>query len=243
MSFRYIFEDLNKFDTTDYQEEYQDVIDTHAIADFTYKYFPKTNKELKELVYKKISINPEKPFLSDINTGNITDMSDIFSHYPGIKNIDLRAWDVSNVTDMHHMFAYCSSLVSVNLSNWDVRMVENMSAMFHKCTNLEIVDIGSGWDTDSLTYANYMFSECKKLKTLKLYITTQSLEYFNYMFSESNIEVLDIGGFSNFGNFKSAMCMFKDASIQKLTISNDILYFLCGFDNNKINNVKICKFD
>lgn len=242
MSFKYIFEDSEKFDIIDYQDDAQDIVDTHTVTQNIYKYFPKTNGELKLLVHKKILIRPEEPFLSDINTSNITDMSYVFSHYNTIKKLDLTAWDTSNVIDMSHMFTSCSQLINVNLSTWDVRMVDDMSAMFHKCIKLETVNFGRGWDTDNLIVANYMFSECKKLKTLKLYFSTQSLEQMNYMFADSNIEILDIGGFCNFGNFKSANCIFKDSSIQKLIMSNDMLYFLCGF-NNKIGDVKICKFD
>jgi hypothetical protein len=56
-------------------------MDNQEIKDMLgYKYFPKTLDELKKLVVNRIKENPEKPYLSDIDTSKITDMSGLFMH-------------------------------------------------------------------------------------------------------------------------------------------------------------------
>ena len=43
-----------------------------------YKYFPKSKKELKEIIKKRIEYEGNEVDLNDIDTSNITDMSGLF---------------------------------------------------------------------------------------------------------------------------------------------------------------------
>ena len=67
-----------------------------------YKYFPKTKKELKDIIIKRIKAKGNEVDLNDIDVSKITDMSDLFGGTDF--NGDISGWDVSNVTDMNAMF-------------------------------------------------------------------------------------------------------------------------------------------
>ena len=73
----------------------------------SYKYFPKTTEELKDLIKQLIKKRGNKGDFNDIDVSNITDMSYLFSHTNF--NGDISNWDVSNVKDMTRMFAYNTS--------------------------------------------------------------------------------------------------------------------------------------
>ena len=91
-----------------------------------YNYHPKTKDELQELVDKLIKERGIKADLNDIDTSEITDMTQLFykSHFNG----DISNWDVSHVEDMNMMF--CFSLFNGDISNWDVSNVKDMTDMF-----------------------------------------------------------------------------------------------------------------
>ena len=60
-----------------------DNVDTalkNADHNIKYNYFPKTNKELKNLVNKLIKERGNNANLNDIDTSKITDMTDVFNY-------------------------------------------------------------------------------------------------------------------------------------------------------------------
>ena len=95
--------------------------------DNSYKYFPKTKKELKDIIFKRIKAEGNEVDLNDIDVSEINDMSNLFEETDF--NGDISGWDVSNVTDMHSMFYNCSKF-NHDISEWDVSNVTNMSCMF-----------------------------------------------------------------------------------------------------------------
>ncbi|WP_267525190.1 BspA family leucine-rich repeat surface protein [Campylobacter sp. MG1] len=105
---------------------YSDKIDVSAFLDplkKTFKYFPKNKKELQTLI-----ANPAIK-LNEIDTGLITDMSDLFggrADYEGVGE-----WDTSNVVSMSRMFAWCEDF-NQGLE-FDTKNVENMENMFYYC--------------------------------------------------------------------------------------------------------------
>ena len=96
-----------------------------------YKYFPKSKKELKEIIKKRIEYEGNEVDLNDIDTSNITDMSGLFKWTDF--NGDISSWDVSNVTNMSDMFNKCKSF-NQDISKWNVSKVDNNSRRFHNCT-------------------------------------------------------------------------------------------------------------
>ena len=119
----------------------------------TYNYHPKTKDELKDIIKRRIESEGNECNLNDIDTSNITDMSDLFiaSRFNG----DLSNWDVSNVTDMESMFAL--STFNGDISKWDVSNVINMKQMFtHSNFNGDI----SKWNVSNVKFKLGMFHNC-----------------------------------------------------------------------------------
>ena len=97
-----------------------------------YKYFPKTKKELQDIIDKRIKEEGNEVDLNDIDVSKITDMSYLFDGI--IFNGDISNWDVSNVKDMNYMFYHCNSF-NQNISVWDISNVKdfNFTDMFFDC--------------------------------------------------------------------------------------------------------------
>ena len=119
----------------------------------SYNYHPKTRSELKELVYKLIDERGNDANLNDIDTSEITDMTELFAK--SSFNGDISNWDVSNVKNMTWMF-YDSDFTGEtgDISNWDVSNVEKMYCMFMKSNfNGDI----SNWDVNNVKNMTWMF--------------------------------------------------------------------------------------
>lgn len=95
--------------------------------------------------------------LTEFDTSNITDMSQMFFDCNNLKELKLPLWDVSNVVDMSYMFAYCNHLKEAKFQGWDVRNVKDMSFMFGDCNDLQTVEVAS-WDTSSVKDMRGMFT-------------------------------------------------------------------------------------
>ena len=85
----------------------------------SYNYHPKTKDELRKIIKQKIESEGNECDLNDIDTSNITDMSNLFaySHFNG----DISNWDVSNVKNMKYIFKF--SIFNNDISNWNVSNV------------------------------------------------------------------------------------------------------------------------
>ena len=94
------------------------------------KFHPETKEELQELV------DDPKVYLGDIDTSNVTDMSDLFTLSERTNFSGIETWDTSNVTDMSGMFYRCEKF-NQNISAWDVSSVKNMRSMFYACENFK----------------------------------------------------------------------------------------------------------
>ena len=93
-------------------------------------YHPKYKNELKELIEKLLDERGKDADLNDIDTSNITDMSNLFE-FLDPHNIDISQWDVSNVTDMRNMFL--NSNFNQNISNWNISKVKSVYGTFSHC--------------------------------------------------------------------------------------------------------------
>ena len=118
-----------------------------------YNYYPKTKDELEYIINKRIKSEGNECDLNDIDTSNITDMSNLFaySHFNG----DISRWNVSNVTTMEYMF-FCSKF-NGDISNWNVSNVKDMKYMFEfSIFNNDI----SNWDVYNVTNKTEIFYNC-----------------------------------------------------------------------------------
>ena len=119
----------------------------------TYNYHPKTKDELKDIINQRIKSEGNECDLNDIDTSNITDMSNLFadSDFDG----DISKWNVSNVKNMNYMFEY--SKFNSDILNWDVSNVRYMKAMFYSSKfNGDI----SKWDVYNVTNNIDIFYNC-----------------------------------------------------------------------------------
>ena len=96
----------------------------------SYKYFPKSKDELRDIILQRVKDEGNEVDLNDIDVSEITDMSELFARIDFNGNIS--AWDVSNVTDMSRMFLGCE-LFNKDISGWDVSNVTNIKKMFFYC--------------------------------------------------------------------------------------------------------------
>ena len=119
------------------------------------KYFPKTKKELREIIEKRIEEEGDEVDLNDIDVSEITDMSNLFSRLNF--NGDISEWDVSKVTDMKYMFKWCKYF-NQDISTWHVSKVTDMESMFAECKNFN-QDISS-WDVSNVEYYDDVFKHC-----------------------------------------------------------------------------------
>lgn len=116
-SIKYIIEQTINFNPVDYTDN--DTVDNQTIQNIVY-YRPKNIFELYQVLDKKFKENKFGnkdlifPDLSDIDTSNVTDMSNLFgavmSKITTHIKLDLSTWDTSNVTNMLGMFNDCQSL-------------------------------------------------------------------------------------------------------------------------------------
>ena len=97
-----------------------------------YDYHPKSKKELQDLLKQLIKERGNEGDFNDIDTSEITDMSELFKGMDKF-NGDISKWDVSNVTDMSFMFYDCESF-NQDISKWDVSNVIDMQGMFYNCS-------------------------------------------------------------------------------------------------------------
>ena len=76
--------------------------------------------------------NPE-----NLKTGEVKDMSQMFSRCGGLETLDLRGVDTGNVTNMKQMFFQCGSLKTILVSDaFSVAKVQDSADMFKDCSAL-----------------------------------------------------------------------------------------------------------
>ncbi|MBR3328214.1 MAG: BspA family leucine-rich repeat surface protein [Atopobiaceae bacterium] len=105
--------------------------------------------------------------ISDLDTSQVANLSEMFSNCSSLESLDLSKWDTSNVTDMTSMFESCTNLVSLDVSTWNTANVHGAKSMFSGCFSLESLDL-SNWDTSKITSVESMFASCAGLGSIKV---------------------------------------------------------------------------
>ena len=73
----------------------------------------------------------------------------MFNSCSSLTSLGVSQFDTSNVTDMSNMFSNCSSLASLDLSSFDTSNVTGMSSMFQDCRKLSDVTWGNNWASNT----------------------------------------------------------------------------------------------
>ena len=159
--------------------------------------------------------------IRNLNTENVTDMSDMFIRCYALKSLDVSKFNTQNVTDMSHMFEECKALTSLDVSNFNTENVSNMSCMFLGCKALTSLDV-SNFNTSNVTHMWGMFLFCKALTSLDVSkFNTENVTDMNSMFSECKaLTSLDVSNF-NTENVTNMFAMFSDCqALTSLDLSN-----------------------
>lgn len=105
--------------------------------------------------------------MENLNTEDVTDMSEMFYRCGALTSIDLSKINTSKVTNMSNLFSGCTSLTSLVVTGFDTKNVTNMKGMFKSCLSLTSLDVSS-FNTSKVTSMYEMFSDCSKLTNLNL---------------------------------------------------------------------------
>ncbi len=135
----------------------------------------------------------------------------MFLRCSSLESLDVSCFDTGNVTDMTYMFSGCSSLNGLDLSCFRTDKVINMQGVFSGCSGLKELDL-SAFNTGNVTSMSYMFEKCGNLETLDLSsFNTKNLLIMGEMFSGCmSLKSLDMSNF-NLSNMEcSDDCMFED---------------------------------
>ena len=135
--------------------------------------------------------------LSSFNTSAVTNMSDMFSGCSRLTELNVSNFNTSKVTDMNKMFYGCSTLISLNLSNFNTSAVTNMSFMFYGCSSLTKLNVSS-FNTSAVTSMDWMFKDCSNLTSLNLSnFNTSAVTKMERMFKDcSNLTSLNLSNFN-----------------------------------------------
>ena len=121
--------------------------------------------------------------IENLNTQNVTDMSEMFVCCYALTSLDVSNFNTQNVEDMTDMFLDCKGLSLLDLSNFNTERVEDMSFMFSGCSTLQTIFASDKFVTDQVFGGDYMFIGCENLKGFIDYISDSgkdNYEYANY---------------------------------------------------------------
>ena len=102
--------------------------------------------------------------MSNFNTENVTTMREMFSDCKALTSLDLSSFNTANVTDMNAMFFDCAALTKLDVSTFNTAKVTDMEYMFARCSALTIIFCDNNWNSGTVTYSDYMFNGCTRLK-------------------------------------------------------------------------------
>ena len=103
--------------------------------------------------------------LTNLDTSEVTDMSNLFRSCNSLESLDLSGFDTAKTTSMWRMFYNCRSLERLDLPGFNTGNVTNMSEMFFGCSELTVLDLAN-FDTGKVTAAAGLFVNCRNLQTI-----------------------------------------------------------------------------
>ena len=175
-------------------------------------------KDLSNLFYGCTSL--QNVDLSQLDMSNVTSMRGMFADCKNLKSVNLLGIDTSNVTNMRSMFAGCQSLESVDLSQLNTTNVTDMSELFFGCKKLISVDL-SALRTTSVTNATRMFSGCESLKNISLSgLDMSSVTDMDSMFQGcKNLGSVDLSALKTTGVTCVAWMFYGCESLKSISLS------------------------
>ena len=147
--------------------------------------------------------------VTHFNTGNVTSMADMFSSCPRLAELDVTHFNTANVKDMSDMFASCSGLISLDVTHFNTANVKDMSNMFYGCSGLISLDV-TNFNTANVTSMSGMFYGCSGLISLDVtnFNTANVTSMSGMFYGCSGLISLDVTNF-NTANVTNMRYMFK----------------------------------
>ena len=159
--------------------------------------------------------------IENLNTENVTNMSDMFCDCRSLKTLNVSNFDTQNVTDMSYMFNRCYALTTLDISNFNTQNVTDMSSMFCDCFALTTLDV-SNFDTKNVQSMYTMFKDCLALITLDVskFDTKNVTDMSSMFYGCSALAKLNLSSF-NTQNVTNMGGMFSGCSaLTTLDLSN-----------------------
>lgn len=134
--------------------------------------------------------NLEEVDLRKLDTGLITNMSDLFREDINLKNLNLSTLDTSNVKNFSYAFDDCVNLEEITIYNWDLSKATSFSQMLRNTNNLKYFDIQNmnNLYKDGLNFVSF--------------VSATSVKY---------IEMPALNDYSNFNNKVGGGALIQDA--------------------------------
>ena len=244
---------LNSFVTINLSEKLNDFGSTDAIASdilkdkkaFANGSFITGTYEPGDDISNYINLNPTGTSLRftslitkvpEIDTSSITNMSNAFSGYSGLKEISLL--NTSNVTNMYRMFYQCNNLTTI--PQIDTSKVQDMNYMFSDCTSLTTIP---QIDTSKVENMSYMFDGCSKLETVPM-INTSSVTNMYQMFRNcTNLTTIPEINTSNVTkmdymfNFCNNLTTIPQLNMNNVSSMSSMFNDCVNLSNDSLNNI------
>ena len=185
-------------------------------------------KDLSNLFYGCKSL--QSVDLSQLDMSNVTSTRGMFTNCKNLKSVNLAGIDTSNVTDMSSMFSYCQSLESIDLSQLNTTNVTDMRSLFYGCKKLGSIDL-SAFKTVNVTNVAWMFYGCEALKSMNLSgLDMSSVTDMSNMFAScKSLESINLQGI-NTSNATNMGWMFSGCeSLKSIDLS--------GLDTSSTTNM------
>ena len=145
------------------------------------KYKPQTKEELKKLV------DDESICLSDIDTSNIANMTELFRNSKRKNFEGIETWNTSKVTDMSLMFNN-AQYFNHDLNSWNTENLKKINYMFLGASNFN--KYPDKWNLDNIKEAYDVFN--KDIDIKKLPINLRFNLYFEDFEKIKDINIIDI---------------------------------------------------
>ena len=208
-------EDIQKFDVIDYAED--DILSQQEIDDVVKT--PKNRLELCKLITEALLKNPKKPFLLNINTCLITDMSGIFSkseYEYDYRNYRTGQPDIIYTNKFNDYFLEnkidIGEIEEIDIHLWDMSNVTDMS-YFANGHYIHSIKFPQDINTSNLTTMEGMFKGCSHLSNLNLsnFDTSNVTNMAEMFYGCYALQDIDISNF-NMMNVETVERMFSSVN-------------------------------
>ena len=110
--------------------------------------------------------------IDNLNTANVTDMTEMFKGCESLTTIytadqsqvNIIPFNTAKVEKMESMFEYCSALQTIDIAAFDITKLKNTKAMFAGCSSLTTIYCDQDWsESTTLGSSSNMFHACSAL--------------------------------------------------------------------------------